>query len=107
MRVYRVIRALKRISMLMLHIILGCIIVVLARIARGGQWYKADQGGDIIQWWMKHACRIVALKINVQSSISEHPGTLFVANHISWLDIIAILSQSYRCLKPDLYPRII
>lgn len=45
-----------------------------------------------IQWWMRKLCRILALQIRVNGNIHAGP-TLFVANHVSWLDIVALLSM--------------
>lgn len=44
---------------------------------------------QIISRWTRGLCRILALRVRVEGEI--HPrATLFVANHISWLDIPAL-----------------
>jgi len=45
----------------------------------------------IVQWWTRKLCRILAVEIQTQGEINPH-ATLFVANHISWLDIPGLIS---------------
>ncbi len=45
----------------------------------------------IVQWWMRKLCRILALEIQTQGEINPR-ATLFVANHVSWLDIPGLAS---------------
>ena len=77
--------------MLLLHLQLGGFIVVYQWL-RQRNWYNSEQGKRIIQWWMRRACRILAVHISVSGEISSQGRTLFVANHISWIDIIALAS---------------
>ncbi len=44
------------------------------------------------RWWSRKFCQILNLRIRVAGEIGATP-TLFVANHISWLDVIALRSQ--------------
>ncbi|MEW6352709.1 MAG: lysophospholipid acyltransferase family protein [Pseudomonadota bacterium] len=44
---------------------------------------------QIISWWTRGLCRIIALRVRVEGRINPR-ATLFVANHISWLDIPAL-----------------
>ena len=46
----------------------------------------------LVQWWARKVCRILNLRISREGACSAQP-TLFVANHISWLDIPCLLSQ--------------
>lgn len=41
---------------------------------------------------MKRACRILSINVEVHGMPSPIQDTLFVANHISWIDIIALAS---------------
>ncbi|MDX1811728.1 MAG: lysophospholipid acyltransferase family protein [Gammaproteobacteria bacterium] len=52
-------------------------------------WYETDQGKQAIQVWMKMLCRILGLQVNASYRSANTP-VMLVANHVSWLDIIAI-----------------
>jgi 1-acyl-sn-glycerol-3-phosphate acyltransferase len=52
-------------------------------------WYETEQGKQAIQAWMKKLCRILGLQVNASYRSANTPAML-VANHVSWLDIIAI-----------------
>lgn len=41
------------------------------------------------RWWTRGLCTILKLRVQLEGSIHDAP-TLFVANHISWLDIICL-----------------
>lgn len=88
----KIIRSYLRISLLIGHIIIGVIIVLIARSLPGIRWYETQQGKNIIQWWFKLTCKILAVRIKIHGKTNFSPGTLFVANHVSWLDIITLLS---------------
>lgn len=65
--------------------VMPCLRLVLGR--RAAAWVEA-----IILWWNLRVCRI----LNVRPHITGTPdpaAQLLVANHISWLDIIALGSQ--------------
>ena len=51
--------------------------------------YDAAQRQARIRWWSAELLRRMGVALRVEGSV--HPGnTLLVANHVSWLDIIAI-----------------
>ena len=83
------IRVTWRLTMLLLHLILGALIVAYEQVRRRN-WYNSEQGKQTIQWWAARACRILAIHVTVTGEISARSKTLFVANHISWIDIIAL-----------------
>ncbi len=47
----------------------------------------------ISQWWHRGCLKIFKIKVTLAGQISFYPKTLFVANHVSYLDIIAIGSR--------------
>ena len=54
-------------------------------------WYETDQGKQAVQAWMKKLCRILGLQVNASYRSTTAP-VMLVANHVSWLDIVAISS---------------
>jgi 1-acyl-sn-glycerol-3-phosphate acyltransferase len=74
------------------HFIHGIIKVLAMKRQHGKQWYATKVGRKAIRQWMQTVCGIVGLQITVEGASSEHQGRLYVANHVSWLDIIAIAS---------------
>lgn len=81
-----------RIPLLLFHIISGLIQELLYFLIYGSAWYQKEAGRDAIQRWMKRLCQILGLKITTSGTPKPYFGTLIVANHISWLDIIALAS---------------
>ena len=47
----------------------------------------------ISQWWHRGCLKIFRIKVTLAGKISFYPKTLFVSNHISYLDIVAIGSR--------------
>lgn len=46
----------------------------------------------LIGWWMRKLCRILAVNLSIRGDL--HSGnTLYVANHISWLDIPVMMGH--------------
>lgn len=87
-----ILRACARLAVLALHIQYGLLLIVLYRYRYGGAWYDSDQGHTVIRWWAKRACRILSLHVRMKGAASIVRGTLFVSNHVSWMDIIALSS---------------
>lgn len=75
----------------MLLILFGIATEMVMFTLSGKQWFTTPQGAKIIRSWVRLLARAVNLKI-------LHDGVpvtgLMVANHVSWLDIIAINSVS-------------
>ncbi|MDH5179574.1 MAG: 1-acyl-sn-glycerol-3-phosphate acyltransferase [Gammaproteobacteria bacterium] len=86
------IRTIVRLSHLVIHIGAGLLQVAYARFTYGPQWYETGWGIAAERRWMQRACRILAVRIKTCGMVSAVRGTLFVANHISWLDIITLAS---------------
>jgi 1-acyl-sn-glycerol-3-phosphate acyltransferase len=51
--------------------------------------YEAPARQAHIQWWAAKMLRVMGIRLQVQGAPSAG-GTLLVANHISWLDIMAV-----------------
>lgn len=86
MRIYA--RRMQRLLRLAWHMLMGMcaahlILPVTNKFAQSGQ-YRIQQA--IAKWWNYELCRILNLRLHIEGSINTAP-TLFVANHISWLDI--------------------
>lgn len=80
---------LVRLPLVVLFIILGFVAIVVLHLVAGNLWFHRSSGKYIIQNWMRAFAAMIGLKVHVNG----HPHTgLLAANHISWLDIIAINS---------------
>jgi 1-acyl-sn-glycerol-3-phosphate acyltransferase len=80
-----------RAARLVAHLLLAAVLVVALRIFRGAEWFKRPSGSAVIGWWMRRLCGVLRMRVIVHGRPVPSP-TLFAANHISWLDIIAIMS---------------
>jgi 1-acyl-sn-glycerol-3-phosphate acyltransferase len=80
-----------RAARLVAHLLFAAALVVLLRILRGVDWFKRPSGSAVIGWWMRVLCSILRMQVVVHGSPVPGP-TLLAANHISWLDIIAIMA---------------
>ena len=86
-------RVVARVTVLTLHVLLGGFLrIAWLRLRHGRAWYDTRRGQRIIQAWMVRLCRILALRVEVDGLPCAAPRAMFAANHISWLDIIAINS---------------
>ena len=89
-----VFRACTRLTVLLIHILYALLLIVKFRLYHGRQWFDTEPGKLVIRWWVQRACHFLALKLQVKGAASIAPNTLFVANHVSWMDIIALLAVS-------------
>lgn len=78
-----------RLVWLGLHFILGLSLLLVYRLRWGKQWFYTADGAKATQRWMQQGCRILNLNIQVNGEVASG-STILVANHISWLDIVAI-----------------
>ena len=90
-------RYLYRIPLLALHVLIGlpltmaCIIVPpLARIPLGRAGDTLEQG--MIRWWQGTLMRVFGFRLR-RFGTPLAGATLFVANHVSWIDISVLHSQ--------------
>ena len=82
----RALRYLYRLPMLAWHVLL-LLPVVMIMMMRGGPPAHAA-----IRWWARGLLRVFGMRVE-RHGTPLAGGTLFVANHISWIDIIALHSQ--------------
>ena len=84
MSVVRTVRAVWRLLRAVLHGVHGLLVVLLrfpSLDVRGRQ--------QRVQWWSEKMLRVLGLRLQVQGTF--RPGAkLIVANHISWIDILAV-----------------
>jgi 1-acyl-sn-glycerol-3-phosphate acyltransferase len=79
-------------AVVLLALILGGMITaVFFRVRLGRRWFLARSGEKIIQAWMKRTARTLGLRVTVVGEPVPGP-VLTVANHVSWLDIVALNS---------------
>lgn len=80
----RSLRAWWRLFRVLLHGVHGLLLVLWVF-----PWLKPVQRQARIAWWAAKLLRVLGMQLQVQGRFS--PGaTLVVANHISWLDIMAV-----------------
>lgn len=70
----------------------GIFIILSLRRQHGMQWSTLRTGRNAIRLWVCEASKIMGLRIEVDGRTPAQTGQLYVANHVSWLDIIAIAS---------------
>lgn len=58
-----------------------------------------DKQKAIRQWWLKKVIAIVGLKITVKGDVDHSQSALWVANHLSWLDIPVVGSEGAAFLS--------
>jgi 1-acyl-sn-glycerol-3-phosphate acyltransferase len=86
----RVLRYLVRLPMLAWHLLVH-LPIVLALIALGDVRGR-QVGHAAIRWWSRGLLRVFGLRVRGEGTPLPG-GTLFVANHVSWVDIVALHSQ--------------
>ncbi len=74
------------------HFATGVYKIQALKRRHGEQWHTSKIGRRAIRQWMQQACRIIGLQIQITGNLPEQNGQLYIANHVSWLDIIAIAS---------------
>lgn len=80
-----VMRRVSRLILLFLHVLLGAALTLAFARQREGELPTA-RFRAITGWWHRRLCRILKIKITVKGTPFAGDA-LFVANHISWLDI--------------------
>lgn len=97
----RTLRAASRGGLLGLHLGHGLLKAGWLALRDGSDWHETPAGQRIIQHWMVRLGRILALRVEVPERPLPVPA-MIVANHISWLDIVAIASvRPARFLAKD------
>ena len=87
---YRAWRYLYRLPMLAWHLLvhLPVLLVLLAVGEVGGH----QVGPAALRWWTRSFLRIFGMRV-IREGVPLAGGTMFVANHVSWVDIVALHSQ--------------
>jgi len=94
-------RAASRATFLVAHLGSGLLQALYLGLRDGRNWHESATGQATIQRWMQRLTRILALRISVPERPLPVPA-MIVANHISWLDIIALASvRPTRFLAKD------
>jgi len=84
-RLARAARRGARLPRLLLHILVGILIAAVLGPGRQRRYVSTRP----LMWWSRGLCRILGVRL--RSCGTPHAGaTLFVANHLSWLDIFCI-----------------
>src|SRR5690625_7528278 len=55
-------------------------------------WCALDKKQRVIRWWSRHLLRLCRVKVEIQGTPIMDQPVLWVANHVSWLDIFLINS---------------
>lgn len=87
------VRVVVRQAGLVCHFSMGLLLAFIYRRLLGSHWYLRPAGKIITSWWMQIACKLIGLHVDVRHEPARTP-VLMVANHVSWIDIIAIGSVS-------------
>ena len=74
-----------RTPLLALHILTGLLMAAALGPGRQRRYVSTRP----LVWWSRGLCRILGVRLKTQGMLHPH-STLFVANHISWLDIFCI-----------------
>ncbi len=92
-------RGITRFLRMLFHIGKGLVKLYWLQITRGTSWHKTTDGLDTISLWMQQLLAIFNVKItrygNPAHFSSTGHATLFLSNHVSWLDIIIISSLTH------------
>ena len=89
MRIISNLHAVLRCILLFLHLLVGICMVILYRLRFGSQWYKKPAGKAAKRWWILNVNSLLGIRIAQYGQIDRQP-LLYVANHVSFLDIIVI-----------------
>ena len=92
-RILRALRKAWRIPLLVLHVLINLPIALALMSPLAGHQVVGGLRLDhrALRWWSRWMMRIYGLRVHAEGE--QHPGaTLFVANHVSWVDIVVLLS---------------
>lgn len=84
-RLARTGRRSRRLPLLGLHILAGILIAAALGPGRRRRYTSTRP----LAWWSRRLCRIIGIELRASGTPWDGPA-LFVANHISWLDIFCI-----------------
>jgi len=81
--------ALLRCVLVCVHILIGIFLIFVYRFRFGRHWYVKPAGLAIKRWWMLNMNTLLGIRVAQYGQIDRQP-LLYVANHVSFLDIIVI-----------------
>ena len=76
-----------------MHILIGIVMVFVYRLRFGKHWYIKPMGLSAKRWWMLNMNSLLGIRVAQYGQIDRQP-LLYVANHISFLDIIVISAMT-------------
>jgi len=87
---FRVCRYLYRLPLLAWHLLVHLPILLL--LLAVGHVGNRQIGHAALRWWSRWFLRIFGMRV-IREGFPLAGGTMFVANHVSWVDIVALHSQ--------------
>ncbi len=88
----RLVRTLWKGGLLAAHIAFGAAAGGLLALGPGARlWDGLRLDEHFMRWWSRAACAILRLRVR-RSGGSPAPASLIVANHVSWLEVVALSS---------------
>ena len=87
---FRAFRYLYRLPLLVWHVLVHLPIMLL--LLAVGEVGGRQVGHAALRWWARWFLRIFGMRLH-REGVPLSGGTMFVANHVSWVDIIALHSQ--------------
>jgi len=76
-----------RFPLVVIYMFSGYVMIILLHLLAGKRWYQHRWGRLVISNWMSGFAWLIGLRVHVHGKPEKG---LLAANHISWLDIIAI-----------------
>jgi 1-acyl-sn-glycerol-3-phosphate acyltransferase len=73
----------------MVHLLVGLSAAATLRTTRGRDWDRSDTGRRATRWWHRRLAAIIGLRVH-RGGVPASGAVLVAANHVSWLDVIAI-----------------
>lgn len=70
---------------------LALFFIIFVRLKYGRDWYITPAGHTLTRWWMRHLTRMLGIRIYQHGTLPEQHA-LYVGSHVSFLDILVVLS---------------
>ncbi|MDX6770752.1 MAG: lysophospholipid acyltransferase family protein [Elusimicrobiota bacterium] len=88
----RLVRVLWKGGLLAAHIALGAAAGALLALGPGSRLRRGLRVDErFMRWWSRTACSILRLRVR-RAGAPPAPASLLVANHVSWLEVVALSS---------------